>query len=267
MKIKAVALDLDGTLLSSDKTISLENLEVLEELEKRGILIFISTGRPYISAKKIADEIGLKSVIITYNGAKVINPITGEVLYEQVLEEKYVKKLIEFSREFGIHLNLYQNEEWFVENDSNEETIAYKKLTKLTPIKKDFDTFELYTMTKTLFIGENHILKELEKKIKNFAGENVHVTFSQSRFLEILNKNVNKGAALLAVLEKKNIKPEECMAFGDASNDLEMLKVVGYGVAMGNATDEVKAETSYITDSNDDNGVANFIKKNIFKII
>lgn len=260
MGIKAIALDLDGTLLNSDKTVSRENKRVLKELEKRGILIFISTGRPYTSTKKIIDDLEIEGLVISYNGAKVVDSKTDKVVYEKPLEEKYVKKIINLAREKGIHLNLYQNEVWYVENDMNEESEIYKKLTKLIPEKKNFDSFQNYEMTKTLFIGKNEILKEIEKYLKEIMGHDTYIAFSQPHFLEILHKDVNKGNALLTVLEKYSISSDECAAFGDAANDIEMLECVKYGVAMGNAIDIVKNRTDYITDTNDNDGVAKFLK-------
>ena len=92
-------------------------------------------------------------------------------------------------------------------------------------------------------------------------GNNVYTAKSTDILYEVLNKEVNKGLVLKRVLKTYGISPEECVAFGDATNDIEMLRAVKYGVAMGNATREVKASVDYVTDTNDNNGVAKFLKK------
>lgn len=263
MDIKAIAIDLDGTLLNSKKEITERTKEILKKVHKKGIKIIISTGRPYVSIKNLLNELEIKDMVIIYNGAKIIDLKNNEVIYEIPLEEKYVKYLIEISRKENIHLNLYQNEEWYVENLNNEETKKYKFLTNLIPIEKDFNTFEDYRMTKALYVGDNLKLKKIEEILKKEIGSEVYLTFSQEFLLEILNKKVNKGSALLYVLEQYNTSSEQCMAFGDAENDIEMLTSIKYGVAMKNALKKVKESVEYLTLSNDENGVVEFINTHV----
>ncbi|MGX6592294.1 HAD family hydrolase [Cetobacterium ceti] len=263
MEIKAVALDLDGTLLNSKKEVTEKTMKVLKQLKNNGILIIISTGRPYSSIKNLLKELGIEGMVICYNGAKVVNFENDSTIFEIPLEEEYVKRLIEISREEKVHLNLYQDDIWYVEDDENAESQKYKLLTKLIPQKKDFESFDSYEMTKTLYVGENKKLKEIEKILKEEFGNEVYLAFSQKFLLEILNKKVNKGSALLYVLEQYGISKDECMAFGDAINDIEMLTCVKYGIAMGNAMDEVKKIARDITKSNDEDGVAKYILDHI----
>lgn len=266
MEIKAVALDLDGTLLTSDKKISDINKKVLNELEKRGIKIFIVTGRTYLSAKPFAEELGFNSSVIAYNGAKVVDYKTDKVIFELPLEEKYVKKVIALGKEKGFHINLYQNNRWYVENLDREETKHYAKMTGLTPVQKSFDDFENYEMTKITFqdMSDSKEFNELYNHIsREFEGK-LYTAKSQYFLFEVLNKNVNKGLILEKVLASYGISLDECVAFGDASNDLEMLKMVKYGVAMGNSALELKEQLNYVTDTNDNNGVAKFLKKYFF---
>ncbi|WP_294531246.1 Cof-type HAD-IIB family hydrolase [uncultured Fusobacterium sp.] len=266
MKIKAIALDLDGTLLSSEKKISDINKTVLKYLENKGVKIFIVTGRTYVSAKPFVTELGIDSYIIAYNGAKVVDYKNDEVVFELPLEEKISKKVIELGKERGFHINLYQDNKWYVENLESLETQHYAKHTGLTPIKKSFDTFEDYNMTKITIQDMNNSkeFNEFCNELKRVFGNNVYTAKSQKFLFEILNKNVNKGLILEKVLKNYDISVEECVAFGDANNDLEMLTVVGYGVAMGNSDLELKSKVKYVTDTNDNNGVAKFLKKYFF---
>lgn len=264
--IKAIALDLDGTLLTSDKKISDINKNVLKFLESKGVKIFIVTGRTYVSAKPFAEELGLDSYVISYNGAKVVDYKNDNIIFELPLGEEYAKKVISLGKERGFHINLYQNNKWFVEDLERRETKHYAAMTGLTPVQKSFDDFDSYEMTK-ITIQDMDNSKEFndfyQEIAKLFAGE-VYTAKSQSFLFEILNREVNKGIVLEKVLKSYGITTDECVAFGDAANDLEMLTAVKYGVAMGNADLNLKERVAYVTDTNDNNGVAKFLKKYFF---
>lgn len=259
--IKAIALDLDGTLLNSKKELSKENKKILYEFYKKDYQIIIVTGRSYNATKLIVEELGFPLIAICYNGAKIIDTEKKEVIFEKPLNEEIVKKLIELSREVNIHLNLYQDEKWYVENINNWQTEYYRKATGLKPEEKNFCTFDSYLMTKALFIDENIELKRLEERIREKLKQDVYLAFSQERYLEVLDGEVNKGLALEKILKIKGLKLDECIAFGDAGNDIEMISMVKYGVAMGNASQDVKNSATYLTDINDANGVAKFLEK------
>ena len=264
MKIKAVALDLDGTLLTTDKKISDINRDVLKELEQQGVKIFIVTGRTYNAAKPYAEYLDLGGVVISYNGAKVVEYKSDRVVFELPLQEEYVKEVIRIARRMGVPLKLYQDNKWYVEDSSRKEVLEYAKERDLIPIEKDFYSFDNYEMTKTVFMGAPDILDEVNREVEKILGNKVYKAKSMDTLYEVLNREVNKGLVLERTLRTYGITPEECAAFGDAVNDIEMLTSVKYGVAMGNAPHEVKSRVNYITDTNDNNGVAKFLKKFFF---
>ena len=118
-------------------------------------------------------------------------------------------------------------------------------------------------MTKALFVDERVNLLEIEKEIKEKLGNKVHLTYSQEKYLEVLNSDVNKGKTLEKILKDKGLELETCIAFGDANNDKEMLMMVGCGVAMGNAETELKSISKEVTDTNDNHGVYKFLIQKI----
>ena len=261
--IKSIALDLDGTLLNSKKEISKKNIDILRKIYEKGIEILIVTGRSYSATKSIIKKLDLPIIAICYNGAKVIDTKNEEILFEEPLSEEIVKILIKISRENNIHLNLYQDEEWFVENKQNWQTQYYKENIGIDAIEINFDKFLNLLMTKALFVDERSNLEKVEKEILEKIGEIVHLTYSQEKYLEVLNKKVNKGKSLERILKIKNLTLETCVAFGDANNDKEMIEMVGYGVAMGNAEDNLKEIAKYRTSSNDNDGVYEFLVQRI----
>jgi Cof subfamily protein (haloacid dehalogenase superfamily) len=257
--IKAIMLDLDGTLLSSDHKISDIDKEVLKKLEGKGIKIFLATGRSYDSMRQYHEELNLTTPSICYNGAKII--YSNEKQKEYPVKERSLKTLIEIAREYKTHMNIYQHEIWFSENITNEETEVYKEISGLEPVKKDFDQLDEMFSTKVLYIGENEKLLKIEKDIKNKLGRSVHTTFSKPFFLEVLDKDVNKGTAMKNIMEEENISLSQVIAFGDGLNDKEMLETAGIGVAMGGAFEELKKVADYVTISSNESGVGEFLKK------
>ena len=235
MKIKAIFMDMDGTLLRSDHTLSDKLKEKLIELDKNGIKIFISTGRMYAATLPYLKQLGITTPVITYNGGKIVDPSTSETLYENPVTEETVKRVIEVSRETGIHLNLYSDDKLYVENETPEGK-AYAEKTGLKYITVNFDEFIGKTSTKALFLGENKKLLKLKEELEKELPPSIFV-FSQPTYLEVLT-------------------------FGDPWNDLDMLKLVKYGYLMGNASEELKKEfpKDRITLSNDDEGIYHIIK-------
>ncbi|MEI6857962.1 Cof-type HAD-IIB family hydrolase [Psychrilyobacter sp.] len=257
--IKAIMLDLDGTLLDNLHRISDTNKKILKKLEDKGIKIFLATGRSYESMRSYHEELNLTTPAICYNGAKIIYSHGNEKEYP--VKERPLQILIDIARKYKTHLNIYQHEIWYSENIKNEETKIYREISGLKPVEKDFDSLDEMFSTKVLYIGEQEKLLKIEKNIKNKLGDSVHTTFSKPFFLEILDGNVNKGTAMKNIMEEENIPLSQVIAFGDGLNDKEMLETAGIGVAMDGAFDELKQVADHVTTSNNESGVGEFLKK------
>ncbi len=262
MKVKAVFMDLDGTTLKEDLTISDELKNKISELQNKGIKFFVSTGRSYKSSKRYVEELGLHDETITYNGARIV-PTNTEIndIYEQPLSVDIVSKIIDISKETGIHLNLYYNDDLYVQS-ANDKAEMYANSVGINYIVENFENFRGKTSTKGLFIAEHEILLDLKHRLETELPD-VNYVFSRPYYLEVLNKNVNKGKAVEYIINKHNIKVEETMAFGDQWNDLEMLEFVKYGILMGNAPLDLKNKFSNenITLSNDEDGILYMLNK------
>jgi len=260
-KFEAIVLDLDGTLLNSERKILDRTKNILKKFAENGTKIIIATGRTYTSLREYKFMLDVDTPIICFNGAKVVDGRSEKTLFEYPLEENEVKELINLSREHKIHLNLYQNEVWYVENQG-KETEIYKEISELNYEYKNFDEFTDYKMTKALFVGENSQLKNLEKEIDRILNSRVNKAYSKLFFLEIFNNQVNKGETLKRLFQMYDINIENVIAFGDGMNDVEMLTMVGEGVAMGNAPDEVKTYVNgKICDTNDNDGIAIYLEQ------
>ncbi|MGL6064630.1 MAG: Cof-type HAD-IIB family hydrolase [Fusobacteriaceae bacterium] len=261
MEIKLIATDIDGTLINNAKEISKETKEYLNQFVEEGGKVILSTGRAYFSAKRIAEKLNIYDIVVAYNGAMIVDSKNDEVLYHLPVEEEITKELISIAREYSTHLNLYQNDEWFVENSKGIHSIEYGKNCGKNAIEKNFDDFKNYEMTKLLYIAEPSELKKTELEIRKRLGKKVHITYSKPTFLEILNKNINKGEGVKKVLSHYKISKKNAISFGDELNDLEMLQLTKYGVVMGNANPELKKMLIHETFTNEEDGLIKFIKE------
>ena len=258
--IKAIFMDLDGTVLTSGHKVSKNLIKKLRELEGKGVKTFVATGRTFSSSKPFVEMLGIKNPVINYNGGRVVNPLNSEVIFEKPVEAQDVEELIKVSREKGIHLNLYMDDKLYIEHET-EEGEKYSESVEIPYYVRDFDEFIGKTSTKALFLGENEKLVKLKEELEKELPQSIFV-FSQPTYLEVLNKGVSKGKAVKELMNKYGFSEDEVMTFGDQWNDFDMLKLVKYGYLMGNASEDLKKEFTEdrITLSNDDEGIYHVIK-------
>lgn len=257
-KIKLVVSDLDGTLLNNNHLVSDYTKSIIKKINLLGIDFIIATGRPLFSSEKYLDSISNKSETITFNGAIVFDK-DRKIIYEKPIDESAGKLLVDMAIKSKLYFHTFINDKWNISSEYSEWFKIYKSATDKKDYTVGFKNLENFNFTKVMVIGEYEELKEIEKIIMSEIRDVVCV-FSGKNYLEVLNKDVSKGSALEHILNKKNILPEETIAFGDNYNDIEMLKLVN-GVAMENGEDEVKLHAKYITTNNDKDGVANFLSE------
>jgi len=259
--MEAIVLDMDGTLLNSKEEISDKTKKILYSLKEKGVKIILATGRSYTSLKPYKDMLGLDTPVVCFNGAKIVDK-NENTIFELPVEDKLAKKCIDLGKKMGIHINFYQNEVWYVEKET-EEAYMYKKSSGLDFEIRKIEDFDNYNMTKLLFIGNPEKLQELVKEIHEAVGDEVNKVFSKKHYLEVINKDVNKGEALKKLFEIEGINKDKVIAFGDAWNDLEMLQVVGHGVAMGNADEELKRLVGRSCGTNDEDGIGKYLEEQL----
>lgn len=260
---KLIALDMDGTLLREDKTISKETFKAIQRAKTRGVKIVLSTGRPIQGIRRYLKDLDLindNDYAVTFNGSLVQNTKTNEVIAQTVMTSEDAAFLYKLSKELNVNIHAL-----------TENSCLAPKWSKYTQVEidindipleiVDFNNLDNRTIVKILFNDEPEYLSEVIKKLPKEVYEKYSVLRSAPFFLEFLDKKINKGYGVELLAKRLNIKPEEVICIGDAGNDIHMIKFAGLGVAMGNAFPEVKEAADYITLSNEDNGVAHVIKK------
>lgn len=269
-KIKLILSDLDGTLLSSNNLISKENLSVIHSLQKKHILFSIATGRSDNMCTSYIKDCNINIPIISNNGALIRNPITKEILYKNTINPKISLKIMDFCSKNNLDYMAYNTDKIYFTTNSTRinKFIDYNKIAKnnnITPI-------DLY------FYNNNHleIANEGVLKILLFSNTTKHITsvcnfikefpeisyvLSEKNALDISSIGTSKGTALNILSKYLNIKKSEICVFGDYTNDLSMFENAGISFAMKNSPDQVKSIATYITDSNNNFGVAKGINK------
>ncbi|MHB1420118.1 MAG: Cof-type HAD-IIB family hydrolase [Bacillota bacterium] len=260
-KIKLIAMDLDGTLLSSDLAISPRTKQVIKKVREKGIHVTIATGRMFTSALVYAEELDLDVPLITYQGALVKTSRSGQVLYRRNMPLDLARKVIQEAGERGFHVNVYIEDQLYVKSIT-ERAMEYARLARV-PIHPvgNLAEFVKSDPIKVLVVGEEDELDAWAKVCRAHFQDSLYITKSQYNYLEFLHPEATKGIGLRNVAQFLGIPPGEVMAIGDSYNDLEMFQYAGIAVAMGNSREEIRAAATYVTAGNDADGVAEILER------
>ena len=264
MTFKLLALDLDDTLLGEDFKISPENREAIRRAAQSGVLVTLATGRMFRSAVPFAHQLKIDLPLITYHGALIRTASGEETLYHRPVPLPLAQEVAALAAAEDLHVNAYIGEELFVAKE-NELSRYYQKLAnvKVTAVG-DLAAFLQTPPTKLTIINREGWQNGFKDRLLEQYGDVLSITISRPYFLEITDRLATKGQALKFLAEKHHIPQAQVAAVGDSYNDLDMIIYAGYGVAVANARDEVKAVANVITTANTDHGVANFIQKYLF---
>lgn len=265
MSVKLIAVDMDDTLLDNSIRVSPRTREVLQKAAAQGVKVTIATGRMYSSALPFARQLGLDVPLITYNGAMIKNSISGETLLHHPIDFKLAKEVLGFFKKHGWYIQSYVDDVLYVA-EKDEHALHYERT---AGIKSVAIGEKLYTMeqspTKMLAMAEAGQMPVISQAANKIFGDRLNIVTSKPTYLEIVNPKANKGLALAYLADMLGIKQAEVMAIGDSNNDLDMIKYAGWGVAMGNAADTVKAEARFVTKRNDEDGVAEAVIKYVLE--
>ena len=261
--IKMIATDIDGTILDLQTGKFSEKVkECIKKLTKSGIKVVLVTGRMHSCTNFLADELGLDTPIVSYQGGMIKeNKENGEVYYRKNLDSEKAKEVIKWAKENNIHLNLYMDDILYVEKD--DETIRkYTDARHISFIVSPFDKLDIKNVNKILAIDYDNadIVTEWLNYLQNRYPE-LSIVKSSPYFCEISDKYAKKSCAVEFLCNKWDIKKEEVLTIGDQDNDIELLKAGGIKVAMGNGTDKLKKYADFVTDTLANDGFVKAIEK------
>ena len=261
---KLIAIDMDGTLLREDKTISDRTKKAIQMAHEKGVKVVLASGRPIEGLERYLKELNLCSdedYVLSYNGSVVQNVGTREVIAQSALKGKDLKYLYELAQKLGVNIHAF-SKEGCITPKINEYSLVEGRINGIDVKEVDYDTIDMdEDIIKIMMVDPEEILEEAIKNLPPEVYEAYTVVRSAPFFLEFLNKASGKAVGVKALSEHLDIQREEVMCIGDAGNDLDMIEFAGLGVAMGNAFEEVKKAADYITASNEEDGVAEVIEK------
>lgn len=268
MQYKAVAVDLDGTLLTNNKEITKKTIQTIQSMGDHA-LFTIATGRPIAGIRSILNQLDLDVAVITYNGAKIIKSKSLEVLYEKSLRTEDARLILELGLERKTSLIVWAEENLYV-NELNDRALKYSKISDVSiHVFTDIEEVLQKQVTKIIWYDEVDRVEFFMEELATLLPSSINFHPSNPEFLEFVDGEVSKANALKHLEEIYGFTREELIAIGDGYNDLSMLEYAGLGVAMENAPDGVKKRAKYITKSNEEDGVAfvieHFIMKNATK--
>ncbi len=263
---KIIALDMDGTLLNSQKQITPRTKQAIALARQQGIRIVLASGRPIDGMRSKLEELGLttdQDYVLHYNGSMVQNVATGEVIYKQIVDGKAAKTIAKLAQELGVNTHAFSQIHGLITPQVSEFTELESKINDgLKITEMDFEQLEDdHPIIKTMIVAEASQLNEAIKKVPQSLRQQFTVVQSAPHFLEFLNTQSNKGVGLKAIADHLGIPAHQVMCMGDAENDHHMIEYAGMGIAMANAMEETKRIADYITLSNDEDGVAAAIEK------
>lgn len=263
---KVLALDIDGTLLNSKKELTPKVRYAVEELQKRNIPVLVASGRPKCGISHVADMLDMNrygGYILSFNGGKITECKTGEVVYSKTISRSYYKEVCEYAKKLTeASLLTYQGDYIITEKPENPYVDVESKVVKM-PVKKVEALYEEldFDVDKFLLVGEPAYMEAAVLDMaKHFEGK-LNIFQSEPYFIEVVPLGIDKASSLGVLLDRLGMTKEELVACGDGRNDVTMIAYAGMGVAMENACDEVKAVAKDITRSCDEDGVYEVIKK------
>lgn len=285
--MKLIAIDLDGTLLNEQHVISEENLKAIQQATEHDIEVVVATGRAYFDARSICEKFGLNTHLITYNGA-AIHSKEGQSISSLTMDRDDVRHMVQWLAERDYYYEVSTDQNIYI--PSNGKEILQREVEGLKGTKFELDAVTFQNILDKIFSQSGVVAVDKYEEImgveegfykvfsfsfngdkrengmNQFAGiEQLSMISSFANNFEMGHKQASKGNALEILAEKLRIPLADAMAIGDNYNDVSMLEKVKYSVVMGNANDEIKACCSFVTHTNEENGVAYAIQEMIAK--
>lgn len=275
--IKTVFFDMDGTLLSSQKEVSKNTLQTLNKLKEKEINISIATGRPYYFLLNELAIVKPNLPVITCNGALIYDPKLNEVISCSSIDKNASKKIYEILIKNNAVFLIYAKDRlfmiknkktnpisnwfnWVLDNVEKNHFTAKEKVNQLDV--EDELQIENYEVIKFLII-DSEMKKEDANKIEEEVNQlkEVYIVRSQENVFDIMPYGLSKGYGITKLSEQKLIDLNTTLVFGDADNDVSMFEVAKWSVAMGNANDNLKKIASFVTKTNDEEGIVHFFEE------
>lgn len=265
MKFKLIAMDLDGTLNNDEKRITPATLDALMNAQRAGIRLALASARPLPGLYRERDALHLQKyhgLLMSYNGGRIADASSGNVLFETSMELEAARAVLRRLEKLPVTPILDDGAQFYV-TDRRGYKVEYEcwnNRMRCTEVENlaDFISFRPIKLLMSALPDE---IEDIQAQIAAFLPEDLTVVKTAAFYLEILPRKISKGQGIHELCRLLNLQTEEVIAFGDAENDIPMLRAAGVGVAMGNASEDVKAAADRVTLDNNQDGIACALKE------
>ena len=255
-RIALVVSDVDGTLLTKDKTLTEASLAAVRRLHQAGIGFTITSSRPAIGMRFLVEPLGIQLPIGPFNGSSMIDP-SMNVVEQHLIPTSAVEKSLELLTGYGVDIWLFTNDQWLTKHPDGPYVPNEKRAIKADPTI--VDDFSPFISRACKVVGSSHdfaLLARCEVEMQKVLGTQATAIRSQDYYLDITPPGQNKGVFVRAMARRLGISTDAVATIGDMHNDVAMFEVSGLSFAMGNASDEVKKRSKRVTATNEDDGFA-----------
>ena len=262
--IRLLVSDIDGTLITPDKTLTDRTVDAVRRLHAAGILFAITSSRPPPGLAMYATPLQVTTPLGAYNGGAYCDPTTLQVLDQRAIPDAAVAPLVETIEAAGLQAWLYRGGAWLVRDVDAWHVQHEAEVVQFTPTEVadfgDLEGADAADVVKVVGVGQDHdAVKRVESEIRAQLGSMVSATRSQAYYVDITNPDSNNGAVIDYLSERLDVPHDAIAAIGDGQNDTLMFAKVGLSIAMGNCEPEVAHVASVTTARNDDEGFARAI--------
>jgi Cof subfamily protein (haloacid dehalogenase superfamily) len=258
-RIALVVSDVDGTLLTKDKTLTEGTRRAVRRLEESGVGFTITSSRPTIGMRFLIEPLQITLPVGAFNGSSIVdaqlNPIE-----QHLIPASAVQRSIDILDEFGVDVWLFTNEQWLARSGDGAYVPLEKRTIKTDPII--VPDFTPYLSSACKLVGacaDAALLQRCEAAMQKALGAQATAVRSQSYYLDVTPPGCDKGTFVQAMAKRLGVSTGAVATIGDMQNDLAMFRTSGISIAMGNATDDVKKLATHVTTSNADEGFAGAI--------
>jgi len=259
-RVKAIASDLDRTLIGEDYELHERSAAAISAARAAGIHVVIVTGRMFRSVRPYLELAGIDDLVVCYQGAIVADPVSGRFLRHVTIPLELARETISAIEKEGFQLNCYVDDNLYVAK-MTPESHSYAEHQRI-PIDTVGSLLEWLASppTKLVVIGEPKALDGLAERLREQFDGRLYISKSLPFFLELASPEVSKGAGLGFVAEQLGFSAAETVAFGDGDNDVELLDWAGYSVAVANAQADLRARADFVCPPVQEEGVAQVIE-------
>ena len=261
MKYRLIAIDLDGTVINEEGTIIPSAKKAIRRAIDDGAKVTLATGRMYQPSNRFAQELGITTPVICYQGALIREPRHGKVLWQKPLPLSTARRVIETIQQMGTHQYVYVDDEMYVEEITEKDLWYSERNAVELNLVKDLGTLLKKRPTEIAARGEPDEIDHLVSQLKAKFGPGLRVTKVHPRFCEIGSPASGKGNALKYLAKLLGIAQSRTVAIGDGPNDISMLEWAGLGIVIGTATEEVRAAADWVVDTGTGNSFAQAMER------